>query len=300
MRKLILLLLLPLGVAAQQPQQQKFLPWLGTLNAVPASVYEVKMKCYDPTAGACEVAKLENKFASNAGNSINAINNSGSTALPQHIDTAQAMEIQKMTPEQQRAWAMQYAMQQQAAVQQQPARIASQAEKSLFDQYAALNASQGTYISDMLKEYDKLKVEFEAKMKFFYDQKNEFINSCSKLKTGAQSAEPDFECVQKGERNFQEWVANYGADWFSRVRSLVDTKRKATEARFTTIENHLVANGYFLNASNTSYTRDAAAVQLMIINTEMAIAGMVENAWEKGCDMTLALKISHELMGDTY
>jgi hypothetical protein len=301
MRKLFLLTVVILSCSAakaQTPVKESLLPWLSNLTPLPQTVFEVKTKCYNATQGVYDNSAIAGPLPKKTGETIQQI---GSTnpANPAMPDTAGIADVQKMTPEQQQAWAMQYAMKQQAAASASM-KLPSTAETALFNEHAQLVTKQAAFVDSLNIQFDRLLKENDAKQKHFDQQKQEMINLCPKVNGGEGDGGPEFSCVKKAEANYQEWEASWGAEWFKKVASLIAAKKNEMNALFGNGESLLASNGYFLNASNPSYTQDAAAIQLLELNSITALLFVIDKTWQVGAAIDQNIRLSHERCGEKY
>ena len=113
MKRLLTLLLLFAAVFAHAQLRQSLLTHLGDLPALPGSSAEASTRCYNKTTGLCGTDDVMKSFTTQhiaLTNQLNATRPVANTTVP---DTSFVSQVKNMTPEQQRAWAMQYAAQQQ-------------------------------------------------------------------------------------------------------------------------------------------------------------------------------------------
>lgn len=298
MRVIFLFIILPLYSLAQQPVKESLIPLYNNVPALPVSLADIRSQVYDAATGSCSTEKIGLTFSNKIGSTIQAIQSNGQSYSMQP-DSVMVEELQNMTPEQQREWAIQYAMKQQTSANT-TMRLPSSAENELTNEYMTLNASESAMIDKMNAEYNQLTMALNEKLEHFRKQREEFVLACSKLKWGIENPEPDYECVQKGERNYREWLASYSSEWFEQVKQLNLKYANQFRTRITPTENLIISHDYFLNATNERFTHDAAYVQLLMLNEDLALGFMIGDAWEKGCSMLILLKESYERAGETF
>jgi hypothetical protein len=300
MKKIVyfLSLLVSCSVLAQTPVQQSMLVYLSNFPAGPSSLYEIRTKCYDPNTGGCTTEKVAGSLPKTIGTTINQISqtNPAQAAMP---DTAGVAAVQKMTPEQQREWAMKYAANQQAMATTHLVLPTPQ-EIALNEEYVKLSGTEVAFQDSINRAFDQMLNEHQLKLEHFAKQREEMIDVCPKINAYGLESGADPECVKKAERNYREWLANWAAEWFQKVNAFVSAKRNAMRARYGKAENMLMQNAYFLNPTNESYRKNAAGVQLLILESEAHLLGVIDKMWERGCGMNYLLKDSYERVGEKF
>jgi hypothetical protein len=263
---------------------QPLLPHLNDLPAFPLSSADAYSKCSDKTTGACNADTVLSVFNAKhlaITKQLNAtIYAASNTAMP---DTSFVANVKNMTPEQQKAWAMQYAMQQQAAAAAQPVKLPSAGETEFMKEYSASVLTQSTFNDSIALPWQRFTSEFSKRKNEIDEKYRTELGRCPHSNNGEGDGGPDPVCAANVEKQYQSRLESYYADWLSRVQSFVGKKKTEIQNRYVTMENLLAQNNYMSTPSSSIYRTDATGLQQTILSTEFVLSQIMTDVWSNGC-----------------
>jgi hypothetical protein len=284
MKKILTVISIFLGLVSFSQLHQSLLPHLNDLTNFPASYTEAGAKCRTPNTSYCSTDTIVRAFTSKH-IALQAQLNSTIPANGATLsDTAGVSKLQSMTPEQQRAWALQYAAQQQAAAASQPVKVPSADEMTFTKQYAAYIQTQHAFLDSILFSWNRISTNFTNQLTALDKKRDQQIENCP-IVPNAKGDEkgPEGTCLKRAEKEYQNAVEALYADFLKQGQNLVATKKSEMQTRYSPMEALLARTNYMQNPSSPGLKNEAITVQSDILTCTQELEMVIVDTWSNGC-----------------
>lgn len=285
MKKLILPFALLLSSFANAQLHQSVLAHTNDLPALPLSSTDAAAKCKNATTGACNTDAVMKSFSDKhiaLQTQLNNMSLAASTANTSMPDTAMLRNVQNMNPDQQRAWAMQYAAQQQAAATQNVV-VPSAAEMKFNSDYANMNMTLQPFNDSLQTGWPKILKDLDDGLAALLKKHDADLAACPQLQGGEGDGGPEPGCAKNVEVNYQNAVRALYTKWLQEASAFLARRKKDLNTRYTVLESDLVACNYMDNPSQKQFKTDAISVQLGILSYQLSLGMIVSDTWNAGC-----------------
>ncbi len=286
MKKIILPITLLLTSFLHAQLHQSILAHANDIPALPASSTEAATKCTTTNIGLSANSDAVLKTFSDKHIALQTQLNNMSTAAtgtPSMPDTAMFRNVQNMNPDQQRAWAMQYAAQQQAAAASQNVVVPSAAEMKFNADYSK---SQQDLLSfnDSIQSWPKIIQDLNDGLEPFNTKRKAELDACPQISAGGETG-PDPVCARGVEQRYQTAIREFYTKWLQEVSGFLSRRKAEMNTRYSGVEADLVTCNYMDNPSQKQFKTNAISLQTSILAYQLSLAQMVADTWAKGCDV---------------
>ncbi|CAN5850242.1 hypothetical protein BH11BAC7_BH11BAC7_18960 [soil metagenome] len=282
MKKTLSAFFLLLSIQAFSQLHQSILIYLNDLPAFPHSYSEAGAKCRN-LQNACTTDTICSHFFAIHTALFTQLNSTMPATNISMPDTSLARKVQQMTPEQQQAWAMQFAMQQQHAAGQ-PLKVPNADELTFSKKYGELTGTQNMFSDSISNGWKLLTDDFDAHLKSLNEKRVLQIEKCPVVNSGNEPG-PSRSCLKQAEKDYQDGLATYYSEWQVKAGNFIASKKTALQGRYSGLEALLVKTNYMSNASQPSFTTEAIGLQQCELASEMTLNGMIGELWGHGCDV---------------
>ncbi len=282
----ILFLLVGVNVFAQTPFAQPLLPFLSELpNTYPTSPQDAFAQCTDNNDGTYNTGKITGAYAAKIKDFQTRLLLSG---MP---DTSFVKNLKNMTPDQQRAWAMQQAMLAQQNAGAQTLKVPSQAETAFMMEWNRNTMLQMSFSDSLTSQWGLLLKEYDDNMKALEAKKNDAQSKCPQVQIG-ETEEQLPACLCPIEKQYQTDVNNYFTQWMKKAEDYIANEKNSGLARFSNTEDLLGKADYCVNPSQGAFKTSAVNFQNFVLTFEAALGQMVSDVWGKATNCQEAINAS--------
>jgi hypothetical protein len=285
MKKVLSLFFLLLTINVFAQLHQSLLLHLNDLPVYPNSYTEAGAKCRNPQNDACSADTVCAHFKSSHLALFTQLNSTMPAANTSMPDTSVARKVQQMTPEQQQAWAMQYALQQQQSATAQPVKVPGADELAFIKKYGEVNLTQSIFYDSITNGWQILTTDFNAHIKSINEKREQQIMKCPVISVGGNEPGPALSCVKQTEEDYQSALETYYSEWLTKAGNFITSKKTSLQYRYSGLEVLLAKTNYMANPSQATFQTDAISMQQGILASEAMIAGMISELWSHGCEI---------------
>lgn len=271
---------------AQTAVQKPMLPLINEIATLPQSGTQAASRCTDAD-GNCDgnlvVGPMVKQIAS-----IQLSMTAGS-GMP---DSSMATKLSEMTPEQQQAWAMQYAAKQQAGTAQ--AHVPTQEELAVTKSQQDLQEGAVALQDSILLPWSRIDHAYDMQLQAIGQKRNDALDKCP---VDPKVNLPTAACFNSVQEEYQTAVGELMKSYLASANLYRDNVKNMITARYATADNQLAAANY-LATSPAGFQQSGAVLQTDMLMAIGAMNDVVGKVWEKCCAFQHDIDASKKLESD--